>query len=107
MKKITKKIFSLLTMLYILSFTAYADDIVSSKLVTGSKKLGTDIIKALGILAPIVCGAVGIYFGIRLAMADEQDKKVWQNRLKVLFVGFITTLVIVGLLAVIASYYKG
>lgn len=109
MNKIIKKSYTkfiiTLTMLYFLSTKSYAN-IQSSKLFTGSQKLGNDIINALGILAPIVCAVFGIYFGIRMSMADEQDKKTWKNRLTTLFIGFIITIVIVGLLKVIASYYK-
>lgn len=105
-KKSYKKTIATLTMLYFLSLSAFAENIANSKVVKGTEKLGNDLINALGVLAPIACGVVGIYFGIRMAMADEQDKKTWKNRLSILFVGFIITIVIVGLLKVIASYYK-
>lgn len=85
---------------------AYASSIQGSSLFKGTQKLLQDVSSALLIIAPIVAGVCGIYFGIRLAMADEQDKKTWANRLKVLGVGFILTITITALIGVIATYYK-
>lgn len=79
----------------------------SSSLFKGTQKLLQDASNALLVLAPFVAGVVGIYFGIRLSMADEQDKKTWANRLKVLGVGFVITITITALISVISGYYGG
>lgn len=79
----------------------------SSSLFKGTRKLLQDASNALLVLAPIVAGVVGIYLGIRLSMADEQDKKAWANRLKVLGVGFVITITITALISVISGYYGG
>ena len=41
-----------------------------------------------------------------MSMADAQDKKTWQNRIKVLIFGFIGTITFSALVNVIANYYK-
>lgn len=79
----------------------------SSTLFKGTQKLLQDTSNALLVLAPIIAGVVGIYFGIRLSMADEQDKKSWANRLRVLGIGFIITITITALISVISGYYGG
>ena len=79
----------------------------SSTLFKGTQKLLQDASNALLVLAPIIAGVVGIYFGIRLSMADEQDKKPWANRLRILGIGFIITITITALISVISGYYGG
>lgn len=104
-KNIARTTLLSLAMFCILSNCAFAS-ISNSTLVTGTKKLAQDVLSALLVIIPLVSAAAGTYFAIRMAMADEQDKKTWANRLKVLGVGFILSLTIAGLLNLIATYYQ-
>lgn len=104
-KNIIKTTLLSLIIFSILSNCAFAS-ISNSTLVTGTKKLAQDVLSALLVIIPLVSAAAGTYFAIRMAMADEQDKKTWANRLKVLGVGFILSLTIAGLLNLIATYYQ-
>jgi hypothetical protein len=104
-KKGMKIILPVLTILYTFSINAYAN-IQSTKIVTGTQKLIQDGSAALLIIIPIATVLVGIYFFFRMSMADEQDKKTWQNRIKVLIFGFIGTITFSALVNVIANYYK-
>ena len=104
-KNIARTTLLSLAMFCILSITSFAS-IGNSKLVTGSQKLAEDILSALLVIIPIVSAVAGTYFAVRMSMADEQDKKTWSNRLKILGVGFILSITIAGLLNLIANYYK-
>lgn len=104
-KNIARTTLLSLAMFCILSITSFAS-IGNSKLVTGSQKLAEDILSALLVIIPIVSAVAGTYFAVRMSMADEQDKKTWSNRLKILGVGFILSITIAGLLKIIANYYK-
>lgn len=104
-KNMIKSVISFLSIVVVLSRNVYAN-ISSSKLVTGTTKLFNDISSTLLIFVPIICGICGIAFGIGLAMADEQDKKTWKNRLKWLFIGFIIAMTITGIITAIGTYYR-
>ena len=104
-KSIVKTISSVLTMLFILSTNAYAN-IQGSKIATGTEKLVKDASVTVIKIAPIVVGLLVGYFAIRMGMADEQDKKTWQNRIKVVIFGFIITISASGIIAIFASYYQ-
>ena len=82
-------------MLYILSTSAFASDIASSKLATGTEKLIKDATAWLLVVAPLVTVAALIYFAIRKGIADELDHKKWNSRM--------ITAVICGGIAVLAS----
>ena len=55
----------------------------NDKVVTGGKKLLKDAITVFQALGGTICGLVAIYFFIRKAYADEQDQKIWRNRLAI------------------------
>lgn len=83
----------------------YAGGIQGSNLVKGTEKLIQDATSVGLVLAPIIAGLAGLFCAIRLSTAEEQDKKMWQDRLKRVFIGFILAISIVGLIKVIAGYY--
>ena len=71
-----------LAAVFLLTFSdfALAEDILSSKPVTGLQRMAEDATTALLILGPVVGGVFAIYFWIRGAGADEMDQKPWFKR---------------------------
>jgi ABC-type molybdate transport system permease subunit len=87
--------------------TAYAaDDVSSSKIVTGTEKLISDVTTWLMVLAPIVSGLLIIYFCIRRSAADEMDQKKWNNRIVVAVVSCIGAVLGSATLNLILGYYR-
>lgn len=111
-KKIKKAKKFLLTIPYsILSLMVsanlvHADNIGSSKLITGTQSLFSDLTSALMVLSPIVAVALIIYFLIRKSAADEVDQKKWHSRIVVTVVCAILVVVASALVNVILSYFK-
>lgn len=66
-------------LLLLTSTTAYASDIGSSQLATGTEELIDDLTVWLMILAPIVGIVLIIYFFIRRSAADEMDQSVTRS----------------------------
>ncbi len=91
---------------YLLSrATKFLGPLETSKLATGTKNLLADIQKILLMLAPIIGGVVLIYLFIRRAGADEHDKKMWDNRIKVTIISTVGAVLAVAILKIILSYY--
>lgn len=108
LKKLNKKLYTSLCLIITYFFIPdkiYAGGLQGSSLVKGTEKLINDATNVGLVLAPIIAGVAGIYCAIRLSTAEEQDKKMWQDRLKRVFLGFIVAITIVGLIKVIAGYY--
>ena len=101
-----ERIIVTIIMLYVLSTSAFAADIASSKLATGTEKLIKDAMSWLLVVAPLVTIVALIYFAIRKGISDEMDHRKWNSRM--------ITAVICGGIAVLASvivnlvmdYYK-
>lgn len=66
-------------LLLLTSTTAYASDIGSSQLATGTEELIDDLTVWLMILAPIVGIVLIIYFFIRRSAADEMDQSATRS----------------------------
>lgn len=84
-----------------------AADLNSSTIVTGTKQLLADVMTALTVLCPTVCGVFAIGFAIRRGMADEQDGKMWTRRITTAIVCGVAGGLISGAIALVASYYGG
>ena len=86
--------------------SAFADDIGSSKLATGTQKLITDATNWLMILAPAVAVLCIIYFLIRKSISDEMDHKKWNTRIAVALISCIGAVLAAVIVNVLISYYK-
>jgi len=62
----------------------------NDKVVTGGKKLLKDAITVFQALGGTICGLAAIYFFIRKAYADEQDQKIWRNRLAISLISAVS-----------------
>lgn len=109
MKKLDKSTicnFVAATPLMMLSATnALAVGIGDSQIATGLNNLFSDLSTWLIILSPIVAGAMAIYFIIRRSMADEQDGKLWEKRIKTAVVCGVAGALVGGLIKLLASYF--
>lgn len=88
------------------AFAAGGGAIAGSSIAQGTQRLAEDATSLLMALLPIVVGGVIIYCAIRMSAApDENDKKVWSNKIKTalfcLVFGECATVVI----KIIMSYY--
>lgn len=81
-------------------------NIANSVIATGTKNLIADLSSWLTGIAIAVTALVCVYLFIRRAMSDEQDKKQWDNRLKITAVSGIGAITATALLGVIAGYFK-
>lgn len=78
----------------------------NDKVVTGTKNLVSDATTVLQTVGISVCVIAAIYFFIRKSNADEQDQKIWKNRIGYAIIAAIGITVASGLLTTITSYYK-
>jgi ABC-type molybdate transport system permease subunit len=85
---------------------AFASDINSSKIVTGTEKLIGDVTTWLMVLAPIVAGMLIIYFCIRRSAADEMDQKKWNTRIIAAVISCIGAILGAATLNLIIGYYN-
>ena len=97
-------------MLIIITFmgakAAYAEDIASSKIATGTQKLITDATNWLMILAPAVAVLCIIYFLIRKSISDDMEHKKWNTRIAVALISCIGAVLAAVIVNVLVSYYK-
>ena len=78
----------------------------NDKVVTGGKKLLKDAITVFQALGGTICGLVAIYFFIRKAYADEQDQKIWRNRLAISLISAVGIVTVGGIFQTILSYFQ-
>lgn len=78
----------------------------NDKVVTGGKKLLNDAITVGQSLGGTICGLVAIYFFIRKANADEQDQKMWKNRLVIAIISAVGIVTVGGVIQTILSYFQ-
>ena len=102
LKKIRNRIYNAISSFMAVTFltmSVFAEgNIANSVIATGTKKLIADVSSWLTGIAIAVTAVVCVYLFIRRAMSDEQDKKQWDNGLKITAVSGI---------GVIASYFGG
>ena len=92
--------------LFICTNYCFATGIESTKLVTGTKNLITDLTNWLLILAPTVTVVLIGYYLIRRAGSDDGDGRRWEARVKVAIACCIGVIVASGLINVLINYYK-
>ena len=80
-------------------------NLAKDKVVTGTKKLAQDATLSIQAIGTLVCILLAIYFFVRMAGADEQDKKMWKNRIGICFIAEIGIVTAAGLIGTIVSYY--
>ncbi len=83
-----------------------AGGLEGSKLVTGTKSLLQDAGKVLVVLGIIAGGVFMSYYGIRMAGADEQDKKGWKNRIMAAAIGTIIAVAAGAIITMLVKYYQ-
>lgn len=110
LKKIRNRIYSAISSFMALTFltmSVFAEgNIANSVIATGTKNLIADVSSWLTGIAIAVTAVVCVYLFIRRAMSDEQDKKQWDNRLKITAVSGIGAITATALIGVIAGYFK-
>lgn len=80
--------------------------LASDKVVTGTTNLLNDAIPVLQVIGAIVCSLLAVYFFIRKANADEQDQKMWKNRITICIISAVGIVTVGGIITTVVSYYK-
>lgn len=110
LKKIRNRIYNAISSFMAVTFltmSVFAEgNIANSVIATGTKNLIADLSSWLTGIAIAVTALVCVYLFIRRAMSDEQDKKQWDNRLKITAVSGIGAITATALIGVIAGYFK-
>lgn len=98
---------SLLTTMPVLlmTSTSAANDILTSTVGQGLKNLMTDMGEYLMILSLILGPAACVYFLIRRTMADEQEGRQWNSRIRMAIICTVLGVVISSIIALIAGYF--
>jgi len=78
----------------------------NDKVVTGGKKLLKDATTVFQTLGGTACVLAAIYFFIRKANADEQDQKMWKNRLAISLISAVGIVTVGGIFQTILSYFQ-
>lgn len=108
LKKITSAI-AAITSSAVIAVAANAEEggsLASSKAVTGTKALLSDISNVLLIVAPLAGTACIVYFAIRHSAADEMDQKKWKQRIIVAAVSVVVAVLASAMVNVLVSYYQ-
>lgn len=110
LKKIRNRIYNAISSFMAVTFLTMSGfaqgNIANSVIATGTKNLIADLSSWLTGIAIAVTAVVCVYLFIRRAMSDEQDKKQWDNRLKISAVSGIGAITATALIGVIAGYFK-
>ena len=110
-RKITNKLKRILSAtmiavgLLLIRLPTVAASISNSKIAQGTQELISDLTTWLMILAPVVSGALIIYFFIRRSAADEMDQRRWNNRITTAIISCIGAVLGSVLLNLIVGYY--
>lgn len=81
--------------------------LTNSNIVTGSQRLLADITKWVAIIGPAICIIAAMVFLARRAMADQQDGKMWTNRIVISIICAVAIGLVSGIISLVASYYGG
>lgn len=100
-----ERIFLALVMLTLFIVPASAGGLADSALGTGLRNLLTDASNLLLVLCPMAGGAAGVYFFIRRSMADEQDGKLWEKRIKIAIGCGAGGCLVAALISVLSTYF--
>lgn len=111
LKKIRNRIYTVISSFVTVTFLTMSGfaqgNFANSVIATGTKNLIADVSSWLTSIAITVTAVVCVYLFVRRAMSDEQDKKQWDNRLKITAVSGIGAITATALIGVIASYFGG
>lgn len=105
-KKIFINIIVLTIIILITSSNAFANEIESSTIFKGLKKLVEDLGKVLIVIAIPVGTVVTAYCFIRRAAADEMDHKKWSNRITTTIVSTIGAILSGVIITLVSGYFK-
>lgn len=110
LKRIRNRIYNAISSFMAVTFLTMSGfaqgNIANSVIATGTKNLIADLSSWLTGIAIAVTAVVCVYLFIRRAMSDEQDKKQWDNRLKITAVSGIGAITATALIGAIAGYFK-
>lgn len=110
LKKIRNRIYNAISSFVAVTFLTMSgfaqSKIANSVIATGTKKLITDVSSWLTGIAIAVTGVVCVALFIARGLSDEQDKKMWDKRIKTTIVSGILAITITSLIGVIAGYFK-
>ena len=107
LKKHLCRCFVLILMAVLLAMPASAAGLQDSVAYTGTVNLIADATLIATILCPTIAGLVAVVFVIRRSMADEQDKKMWMNKIWTAIICGVAGGLITGIISAVASYYSG
>jgi len=99
------RFFLSLVMLAIFIVPASAGGLADSTVGVGFKNLLNDTFSLLIILCPIAGAVSAAYFFIRRSMADEQDGKVWEKRIKVALGCGVGGTLVSAIITTLTSYF--
>lgn len=105
MKKKVRILVASMTALFLCTISASANNLLSSVFGVGVQNLISDVSATLVILSPITGGAAAGYFFIRRGMADEQDGKMWNHRIKTAVICGVGGMLGAALVNVLSSYF--
>jgi len=91
---------------FVSSLPAYANNIQTSKLATGTEKLVKDATAWLLIVAPLVTVIAVIYYFIRKTVSDEMDHKKWNTRISTAIICCIGVVAASLIINLIIGYYQ-
>ena len=89
----------------LLAVPASAGGLADSTLGVGVRQLFSDVSSYLMILCPTAGGAAAVYFAIRRAMADEQDGKLWEKRIKTAIACGVGGCLASALISALSTYF--
>lgn len=106
MKNWKKKLATAILMVALFVTQAFANGIADSPIGEGIKNMLNDVSLYLVILCPIAGSVAAVYFLIRRSMADEQDGKMWDKRVKTAIICAAGGMLVSGIIALVSSYFK-
>lgn len=96
----------LITIALMVPSLAFANNIQSSTIFTGFKKLIEDLGKVLIIIAIPVGTVVTAYCFIRRSASDEMDHKKWSNRITTTIVSTIGAILSGVIITLVSGYFN-
>ena len=110
LKKIRNRIYTVISSFVTVPFLTMSGfeqgNFANSVIVTGTKNLIADVSSWLTGIAITVTAVVCVGLFIARGLSDDQDKKMWDKRIKTTIVSGILAITITSLIGVIAGYFK-
>lgn len=86
-------------------FLSKVETLKQEKAWTGFTQMFDDLAQILALAAPVIGGAVVVYCLLRKASADEQDQKMWRDKIKITIISTIGAVVAASLFKFVLSYF--